>query len=157
VPPCHRDEKAEVDLGDNGGRAGGNPVVGGRGQSVANGVATDKLQRCNGKSSSVARWQCLSGGYDDLTIPPERDWRDRLALEVKDVDQGGNQLHFPFRETSIPPILDRPNEPPCAQCGLPGGTECAYDGLTIRLHSHCQRAWMVAYEAGGYGTGARRP
>jgi len=25
--------------------------------------------------------------------------RDRLAIELKDVDEGGNQLHFPFRET----------------------------------------------------------
>jgi hypothetical protein len=123
VPPCHREEKAEIALGDNGGKAGGNPVDGGEEwQSVANGLATDKPQDGNGKSSPVAGWQCFSGGYDDLTIPP---------------------------------ILRR-NEPPCDRCGLPGGTELDYDGLKPRLHPHCTRPWIDAYEARRNGTGAHR-
>jgi hypothetical protein len=32
----------------------------------------------------------------------ELDRRDRIAREVKDVNEGGNQLHFPFRETDQP-------------------------------------------------------
>jgi len=35
----------------------------------------------------------------------------------------------------------------CDQCGQPGGSECAYDGVTIRLHSQCQRSWIAAYDA----------
>jgi hypothetical protein len=75
VPPCHRDEKAEVDLGDNGGKAGGIPVAGGnQWQPMANGVATHKSGDINGKSSPVARWRHFSGGtetevYDCPDIP----------------------------------------------------------------------------------------
>jgi hypothetical protein len=47
-----------------------------------------------------------------------------------------------------PQCLDRRNEPPCDHCGQPGGGECAYDGVTVRLHSHCQRAWIDARRNG---------
>jgi hypothetical protein len=30
------------------------------------------------------------------------NWRDRIAQELKDVDEGGNQLHFNFPETDQP-------------------------------------------------------
>jgi len=51
-----------------------------------------------------------SAEQDGLTNndnPPELDRHNRIALEVRDIDADGNQLHFPFRETSIPPELDR--------------------------------------------------
>jgi hypothetical protein len=35
----------------------------------------------------------------------------------------------------------------CAHCGRPGGSECAYDGLAIRLHRECVQPWITAYEA----------
>jgi hypothetical protein len=49
-------------------------------------------------------------------------------------------------DLSIPPFLLRTGEV-CAQCGRPGGAECAYDGIVVRLHSDCQRPWIDAYEA----------
>jgi hypothetical protein len=49
-------------------------------------------------------------------------------------------------DLTIPPILDRRDEV-CAQCGRPGGAECAYDGVTVRLHPECWRAWRANYEA----------
>jgi len=52
----------------------------------------------------------------------------------------------PDDDLTIPPILDRRAEPSCDRCGLPGGTECAYDGVVLRLHSHCTRPWIDAYE-----------
>jgi hypothetical protein len=42
------------------------------------------------------------------------------------------------------PVTERHNV--CAQCGQPGGSECAYDGVTIRLHRECQRSWVATYE-----------
>jgi putative DNA primase/helicase len=50
-------------------------------------------------------------------------------------------------DLTIPKDLDRRNEPPCDRCGLPGGAACDYDGLKVRLHSHCERPWVEAYEA----------
>ena len=47
-------------------------------------------------------------------------------------------------DLTIPKYLDRRNEPPCDRCGLPGGTEWDYDGLKVRLHSHCERPWVDA-------------
>jgi hypothetical protein len=118
VPPCHRDGKADTTQGDIGGTAGGKPVDGGnRWQSVANGLATDKCRDSNEKSPPVARWQRFS----ERSEPPDD------ALD-------------------IPAFLDRRGES-CTHCGQPGGRECAYDGMNLRLHSDCQRPWMLAYEA----------
>jgi hypothetical protein len=40
---------------------------------------------------------CLSGGYPaDSPQQPDDDLAHRIAQEVKDVDEGGNQLHFSF-------------------------------------------------------------
>jgi putative DNA primase/helicase len=49
-------------------------------------------------------------------------------------------------DLTIPQFLDRRSEV-CDRCGQPGGRECAYDGITVRLHSDCERPWMLAYEA----------
>jgi hypothetical protein len=46
----------------------------------------------------------------------------------------------------IPAFLDRRGEV-CAHCGRPGGRDCAYDGISMRLHSACERPWIEAYEA----------
>ena len=35
----------------------------------------------------------------------------------------------------------------CAQCGQPGGTECAYGDHKAVLHPGCRDAWIAAYEA----------
>jgi hypothetical protein len=53
----------------------------------------------------------------------------------------------PADDLSIPEWLLR-REPLCAQCGQPGGSEWDYDDLKVRLHQHCERAWIEAYEAG---------
>jgi hypothetical protein len=50
-------------------------------------------------------------------------------------------------DLDIPPRFDRRGEPPCAQCGLPGGTEWKYDGVEVRLHSYCEQPWIESYEA----------
>lgn len=52
---------------------------------------------------------------------------------------------------NIPPSLDRRNEPPCDHCGLPGGAEWDYDGNKVRLHPHCEDAWLDARRSGGGG------
>ena len=31
----------------------------------------------------------------------------------------------------------------------PGGRECAYDGITLRLHRQCEVAWIEEYETRG--------
>ena len=65
---------------------------------------------------------------------------------------GGNDFYLldkapnyslPFRVWGY---FDLRDEPPCDQRGLPGATECAYDGLQLWLHSHCRRPWIDAYE-----------
>jgi len=52
-------------------------------------------------------------------------------------------------DLTIPQCLDRRNEPPCAQCGRPGGAEWDYDGSKVWLHSYCERAWLDASRNGG--------
>jgi hypothetical protein len=47
-------------------------------------------------------------------------------------------------DLTIPPILDRRGEPLCHQCGRPGGTIWDYDDQKVRLHSHCESAWIDA-------------
>ena len=47
------------------------------------------------------------------------------------------------------PILDCCNEPPCDHCGLLGGAEWVYDRKKVRLHSHCEDAWLDARRKGG--------
>jgi transposase len=131
VPPCHREEKAEAVLLDDGGKPGGKPVVGGNDggsgwQPVANGLATDKSQNGNEKSSPVARWQGFSGGY-------------------------GEEKHD---DLSIPGLLDRRDEI-CAHCGQPwGGEPWDYDGVKVRLHPRCEEAWVDAYRASQNGAAA---
>ena len=125
VPPCHREGKAEVVPGDNGGKTGGKPVDGGNGwQSVANDLATDKSQSSNEKSSPVARWQSFSGGY-------------------------GEEKRDDFED--IPAFLDRRHEV-CAHCGEPGGSEWNYLGTKVRLHERCEDGWADAYRARQDGT-----
>jgi hypothetical protein len=34
----------------------------------------------------------------------------------------------------------------CAHCGQPGGTDCGYDGVIVRLHPQCRRPWTAAYD-----------
>jgi len=34
----------------------------------------------------------------------------------------------------------------CAHCGRPGGTDCGYDGVIVRLHPQCRRPWTAAYD-----------
>jgi len=34
----------------------------------------------------------------------------------------------------------------CGHCGQPGGRECAYGEIELRLHEQCERAWIDAYE-----------
>ena len=34
----------------------------------------------------------------------------------------------------------------CAHCGQPGGRECAYGEIEVRLHEQCEHAWIDAYE-----------
>ena len=113
VPPCHREEKADAGLEDNGGKAGGKAVDGGNvWQPMANGLATDKSRDDNEKSSPVARWQCFSGGYNQ--------WR--------------------YDTLDIPAFLDRRAR--CAQCnGTPDGTERAVTvgDQTVWLHAECRR------------------
>jgi hypothetical protein len=54
----------------------------------------------------------------------------------------------PTDDPSIPEWLLRRDEPLCAQCGLPGGTEWDYDDLKVRLHLHCEQAWIDARRNG---------
>jgi hypothetical protein len=49
-------------------------------------------------------------------------------------------------DPTIPPILDRRGEA-CGHCGQAGGTEWDYDGIKVRLHAQCERAWVEGYEA----------
>ena len=83
---------------------------------------------------------------------------------MKDVDQGGNQLHFPFRETNIPPILDRRAEANrvCAQChagrpdDLPTIPVKDKNGDTVYVHDQCLKFWKNEnVEAAARNCGAR--
>jgi hypothetical protein len=131
VPPCHRDGKADVTQEDNGGTAGGKPVDGGnRWQPVANRLATDNCADRKEKSPPVARWQSFSGGY-------HAQGQDADSAVPNDP---------PDNALDIPAFLDRRHEA-CAHCGRPGGRECAYGGIGLRLHSDCERPWIRAYEA----------
>jgi hypothetical protein len=72
---------------------------------------------------------------DHLTIPPQLNRRGRMALEVKDVEEGGAQLHFLFQETSIPPQLDR-HADLAAECRVDTAEESkdkAWRELALRL------------------------
>jgi hypothetical protein len=61
---------------------------------------------------------------------------------------GGNGPDAADDDLTIPPFLDRRDEPDCAYCGLRGGSDCAYGDVTVRLHWHCERPWREAYDAG---------
>jgi hypothetical protein len=106
---------------------------------------TDRTDRQIGAQATEERAKLITGDLSD----PETDQTDNtqhapcLTAEPPDDD------------LTIPPILDRRNEPPCAQCGRPGGTDCAYDGITTRLHAHergsppMRRAAVVRWPARG--------
>jgi hypothetical protein len=133
VQPCNRDEIADISLGDNGCTSGCNPVADcaepvARLQTVANCLATGKPLDSNGKSLPGHGCTVFRGGYEG---------------EVYDA---GSASEPPDDALDIPAFLDRRGER-CTHCGQPGGSECGYDGINIRLHSDCRRPWTLAYEA----------
>jgi hypothetical protein len=122
VPPCHREEKADILLRDNGGKAGGKPVDGGAagGNPVARPFATVKPLDTKMKSLPVARWRHFPGGT-------ERDRNDD--------------------DLTIPKSLDRRGEV-CAQCSQPGTvTEVWFGDRQAFVHPHCRNAWRAAQDA----------
>jgi Protein of unknown function (DUF3631) len=101
--------------------------------NVADDVADKREKNANG-NNNVADVALVA-------LPPE--------TQAARVDFSGRQTdrtdQTDAASLDIPACLDRRGEV-CAQCGRPGGAECAYDGVTIRLHSECQRPWIVAHE-----------
>lgn len=51
-------------------------------------------------------------------------------------------------DLTVPLCLDRRHEV-CGHCGQPGGHEWDYEGTKVRLHSHCERAWIDGRRNGG--------
>jgi hypothetical protein len=124
VPPCHREEKADILLRDNGGNAGGKPVDGGAaggsgGNPVARPFATVKPLDTKTESLPEARWQHFPGdterdrNHDDLTIPKSLGRRGEV----------------------------------CAQCSQPGTvTEVWFGDRQAFVHPHCRNAWRAAQD-----------
>jgi hypothetical protein len=91
--------------------------VAGHVADVADNVADDRAEKSNNNSSV--------SDVADVALVPEAEGDDSL---------------------DIPACLDRRGEV-CAHCGRPGGRDCAYNGISMRLHSDCERPWIDAYEA----------
>lgn len=164
VQPRNRNEIADICLRDNGCTSGCNPVVDcaepdARLQPVASRIATDKLLDGNRKSPPVARLQRFPGRYEAEGYDAGNEAADAPTLgngkppasPTATTAAGGNGHDD---DLTIPSFLDRRHEI-CAQCARPGGVECAYDGETVRLHAHCQPAWIDAYDADRNGRVAR--
>jgi putative DNA primase/helicase len=100
---------------------------------------------------------CAAGGQESPIDPPRAKVVDSegtyetISAHDKNRAHSGNEGAVGDNgqnaqpDLSIPPFLLRAGD--CAQCGRPGGAECAYDGIVVRLHSDCQRSWIDAYEA----------
>jgi len=127
--PCNREEKADVIQVDNGCTDGCNPI-------------DERLQ----PASSVAAG-CSTVARPFATVKPLNGEQKSLPVARLQCFSRG------YDDLDIPAILRR-NEPPCDRCGLAGGTELDHDGLKVRLHSHCVRPWIDAYEARRNGDGA---
>jgi hypothetical protein len=92
--------------------------------------------------------QCGAGRPDD---PPTVAVTTRNGRTVYVHEHGC--LRFWKKEHA--PILDRRNEPPCDHCGLPGGAEWDYADNKVRLHPHCEDAWLDARRNGGAASRGR--
>jgi hypothetical protein len=42
--------------------------------------------------------------------------------------------------------VSKPFSDTCAHCGQPGGRDCAYGEIEVRLHEQCEHAWIDAYD-----------
>jgi hypothetical protein len=99
----------------------------------------------------------------DLSANTQTDRTDRTDRDAKSLGSLGNgwQGHLSTPQTdrtdqtddlSIPPILDRRNDPACAYCGRPGGQQVACDGVVAVVHTECQRAWLTQLDQKSWAT-----
>ena len=85
--------------------------------------------------------------------------RAEIDLTFRKCEKPASNGHSDARTFQNPPIPDDDDIPAflnrrheiCDYCGDPGGAECAYGGVTVLLHSKCQRAWIDAHEASRNG------
>jgi len=115
-------------------------------------VAEAARGRKNGKIERSEQNELENQGDTNLSANLSNGKDGKIANALNEQGKGGQSFHLsdlsgpqPDVSLDIPAELRR-NEPPCDRCGLPCGTECAYDGVVVRLHSHCTRPWIDAYE-----------
>ena len=132
-------------------------------------LATDSPLDGNGKSPPVARLHEFPGDTPPENFPPvcvhcggpatadapvrlctvegeehllHRACQAEWLSETPDLSGETGEM---FED--IPAGLDRRGEI-CAHCGQPwGGEPGDYDGVKVRLHPHCEKPWIDAYEA----------
>jgi putative DNA primase/helicase len=118
-------------------------------EKIAYQSATSELPGSTSKGEIASEKQSGSAGS---TLKPPVDANGQGRGPISDYDASIEELRERGDLTGndcpdLPTFLDRRGEPPCDRCGLPGGTELDHDGLKPRLHSHCVRPWIDAYEA----------
>jgi hypothetical protein len=108
-------------------------------------IWTDAKNARNPLTTGVSTLGRIKTPSGDEASSGSRNSGNRAARFRSDIGDAYEELRERGEDDgSIPAFLRRYEI--CAQCGRPGGAECAHDGVVVCLHSACQRSWIDAYE-----------
>jgi hypothetical protein len=112
------------------------------------------LSRFNAKNVADTGKSSATDPHTSATSPADvADSTSNVADDVADMREKNTRKNNIVADVAFVALLpatqaDKRNRGGvCAQCGRPGGTECAYGDRPAVLHPHCRDAWIAACEA----------